>query len=195
MAKKFYKLEQFGEKSKFFFRDFPYVDYDILGNGDKSKIKNFFKRFDFRENTRKFGSIYTKWIVRDEDTPHIIAHKLYNSTHYYWIVLMINQMIDPVFDFPMTERDLNEYVDNKYGVDNRRGFHHWESVDSQDVGTLPGGIIVDDNYPAKIDVDNFEYELKLNDSKRHIIILNPEYLEAVLLELETILTSNFTRVK
>ena len=47
MAKSFYQYETFGEKSRFFFNGFKYIDYDILGNGQKVKIKNFFKRFDF----------------------------------------------------------------------------------------------------------------------------------------------------
>ena len=195
MAKKMYLFETFGEKSKFFFNGFPYVEYDILGDGEKQKIRNFLKRFDFREKVRKFGSIYTKWVVRDEDTPHIIAHKLYNSTHYYWIILMINKIQDPVFDFPMLESELYAYVDRKYGVENRRAFHHWESVASEEVGSLPEGIIVDDTYGTKVDIDNFEYELKANDAKRHILMLKPDYLEAVLAELDTILTSKFTRVK
>lgn len=192
---KVYKFETFGERSKFFFRDFPYIDYDILGDNEQTNIKNFFKRFDFREKIRTYGSIYTKWIVRDDDTPHIIAHKLYNSTHYYWIVLMINRMMNPDFDFPMNDNELNEYIDKKYGVQNTRAFHHWESIDTGDVADLPSDIIVDDNYPHKIDVDNTEYELKLNDSKRHILLLKPEYLEQVLDELETILKSDFTKVK
>lgn len=192
---KYYKYETFGEKSKFFFNGFPYVDYDILGDGEKQKIKNFFKRFDFRNNIRKYGSIYTKWVVRDEDTPYIIAHRLYNSTHYYWIVLMINKMIDPTFDFPMNDRELNEYVDKKYGVENRRALHHWESVDTAEVADLPAGYIVDETYPHKIDVDNFEYELKKNDDNRHILLLDPLYLDVVLSELDTILSSKFTKVK
>ena len=196
MAKKnFYKYESLGEESKFLFNEFPYIDYDILGDGNKNRIINFFKRFDFKEKVRKYGSIYTKWVIRDEDTPHIIAHKLYNSTHYYWIVLMINKMIDPVFDFPMRSVELDSFVDMKYGVENRRAFHHWESVDTGAVGDLPDGIIVDSLYPHKIDIDNYEYELKINNSKRNIIILKPEYLEDVLRDLETILKSNFTRVR
>jgi len=196
MAKKdYYLYETFGEKSKFFFDGFPYINYDILGNGDKQKIKNFFKRFDFRNSVRKFGTIYIKWIVRDEDTPQIIAHKLYNSTHYYWIILMINQMIDPTFDFPMTGEELSEYVDAKYGVEHRRSLHHWESVSSEEVGSLPEGIIVDETYPVKKDIDNYEYELIKNDNKRHILMLEPRYLQQVIDELSTILTSNFTRVK
>ncbi len=190
-----HKYEAFGERSKFFFHKFPYVDYDILGNGEKQKIRNFFKRFDFRNKIRKYGSIYTKWIIRDEDTPQVIAHKLYNSTHYYWIVLMINQMLDPFFDFPMTELELLDYIDKKYGVENRYALHHYESIDTGDIADLPSGIIVDEKYPFKKEISNHEYELKKNDNKRHILLLKPEYLEQVLQELESILNSNFTHIK
>lgn len=191
----FYKYEAFGERTKFFFNGFPYVNYDILGNGDQERIRNFFKRFDFREEIRNFGSIYTKWVVRDEDTPQIIADKLYNSTHYYWIVLMINQMRDPTFDFPMTNLELSDYCDKKYGVENRHALHHYESRSTGDAEHLPDGIIVDSTYPYRADIDNYEYEIKANDDKRHILMLKPEYLEQVLEELGTILSTNFTRVR
>jgi hypothetical protein len=79
-------------------------------------------------------------------------------------------------------------------VENRHAFHHWESIESEEVGSLPAGIIVDDTYPAKHDIDNYEYELKLNDKKRHILLLEPLYLPQVLTELENILTSRFTKV-
>jgi len=193
MQKK-YEFELFGEKARFFFDKFPYVEYDILGNGSYKKIKNFFKRFDFREKVLKYGSIYTKWVVRDDDTPQVIAHKLYGSTHYYWIVLMINRIIDPNFDFPLAYRELEAYIDKKYGS-KKHDVHHYESVDTGDIADLPDGIIVDETYPHKKAISNYEYEVNKNDKKRHILLLRPEYLEDVLLELETILESDFRRVR
>lgn len=195
MARDFYKYEAFGEKTRFYFNGFPYVYYDILGDGNERKIRNFLRRFDFRQRVRKFGSIYTKWVLRDEDTPQIIAHKLYNSTHYYWIVLMINKMLDPYFDFPLTDLELSEYVDKKYGEENRHALHHYESRDTGAVGDLPDGIWVDETYPARVEIDNYEHELAENDKKRHVLLLKPEYLEQVLEELNTITSSKFTRVK
>lgn len=195
MSTNYYNYEQFGEKSKFFFKDFPYIEYDILGNGEKQKIKNFFKRFDFRQKIKKVGSIYTKWVVRDEDSPQVIAHKLYESTHYYWIVLMINTMTDPNFSFPMTDRELFKYVERKYGIDKTYSTHHYESIDTGDIADLPSGIIVDKDYPHKKEINNIDFEILENDNRRKILILKPEYLEQVLEELETILQSGFTRVK
>jgi len=189
-----YQFEMFGEKSKFFFHKFPYVEYSLDGE-NRQKIRNFFKRFDFRENIRKYGPIFTKWIVRDDDTPEIIADKLYGSTHYYWIVLMINQIYDPFFGFPMKDREVFEYTNKKYGVDKIHDVHHYESVATADRTTLPEGIIVDDTYPHKKEITNLEYEVRENDRKRKILLLNPEYLGQVLNELETILESDFIRVQ
>lgn len=195
MPSNFYQFERFGEKSKFFFKGFPYIDYDILGDGNKQQIKNFFKRFDFKQKVKSLGSIYIKWVVRDEDTPQVIAHKLYNSTHYYWIILMINSMNDPTFSFPMAEPELYRYTEKKYGVENIHSLHHYESVDTGDIADLPNGIIVDAEYPHKKSISNIEYEVVSNDKKRKILMLKPVYLEQVLSELETILKSKFTRVK
>ncbi len=165
--------ERFAEKSRFYFRNFPYVSY-----GDNIRIKNFLRRFDFRQRVKKLGSIYIRWLVRDEDTPQVIAHKLYNSTHYYWIVLMINSMHDPVFSFPMAERELSAYVDKKYGEEGKYDTHHYENEK---------GIIVDKNYGGKTkEINNLEYELRENDRRRKILLLKPEYLEQVLQELEDI---------
>jgi hypothetical protein len=191
-----YQYELFGEKSRFFFNKFPYIDYDVLNDGKKQKIRNFLKRFDFREKIRGYGSIYTKWVLRDEDTPEVIAHKLYNSTHYYWIILMINKIHDPFFNFPLSENELIEYVDKKYGPENRHAIHHYETIYSAELSAPPAGIVVDKYYPhAKKDVDNIEYEAKKNDEKRHILLLEPQYLEQVLMEFDTIMESDFTRVK
>ena len=187
--------EKFGEQSRFYFGKFPYIDYDILGDDEKKKIRNIFKRFDFRENIRKYGSIFTKWILRDDDTPEIIAHKLYGSTHYFWIVLMINKMFDPYFDFPMQEDMVHAYTEKKYGVENIHRTHHYESEETADPTTLPAGIIVDETYPHRVAISNLDHEIKMNDSRREILLLNPEYLEDVLAEFNTIMESGFQYIK
>lgn len=186
LTTKYYQFESMREKSKFFFKDFPIIDYDILGNGNTIEIKNFLRRFDFKEKIKHNASIFIKWVARDEDTPQVMAHKLYGSTHYYWIILMINDMIDPYFSFPMMDDELYRYTVKKYGVENIHSLHHYESVDTAEVQDLPNGIIVDEDYPHKVLISNLEYEVKNNDAKRKIMILKPEYLEQVLAEVNNI---------
>jgi len=189
------QYELFYDKENYYFKPFPYVNYDINGNGNTMKIKNFLKRFDFLKLVRENGSIYIKWVVRDEDTSEIIAHKMYGSSHFYWVILMLNRMVDPTFSWPMTSDDLHDYVMKKYGEENIYNHHHWESVDTGDEYDLPNGIIVDETYPHKISISNNDYELIKNDEKREILILKKEYIHLVKEEWKVLGQTNFTKVR
>ena len=180
--------ELFGEKSKFFFLNFPLISYDIQGNNQPILIKDFLRRFKFLGSIVSNASSYVKWTVREQDTPYNIADKLYGSTQYFWIVLMFNSMIDPVFSFPLTDNELYAYVVKKYGEDKIYNVHHYISVANSALGSLPAGIIVDGTYPTKEIVSNYEYETTINDNKREIFILKPEYIEEVLKEFTSITT-------
>ena len=52
-------------------------------------------------STFKNPILYYKYDIQDSDTPEIIAHKYYNDMYRYWIVLFANQILDPVWDWPL----------------------------------------------------------------------------------------------
>lgn len=182
------------EKSKFYFYKFPVVDYNWYGI-DRPTL-DFIHRWAFRKNIKNNVAAYSKWIVRDEDTIFSIADRIYNSQHYYWIIMMMNDMIDPIFDWPLEEKDLLPYVKSIYGGgDAFNDPHHIEADASDDINALPEGTIVSESYPLpKKIISNFEYEAKINEEKRAIKLLLPEYLETVLREKDEILATNFNRI-
>lgn len=185
---------EFFEKDEFLFNEYPVVDYDIKKDGQTQAIRNYLKRFSFRESIRDTAASYSEWIVRDEDTPEIIAHKLYGSTHYYWLIMLLNLILDPLFGWPLTDRELYQFVEAKYGAAGIRAHHHWESDDPVEIKDLPAGIIVDERYHRKVSITNYAYEYNLNEAKRNIKLLKPEYLPDVLSEWQKIKESEFTEV-
>lgn len=185
---------EFYEKDFFYFTDFPKINYDF-DNGDKSvAIRNFLKRFSFRKRIKNNAAVYSFWIVRDEDSPEIIAHKLYDSPHYYWIILILNQILDPLFDWPLTDRQLFSYCQARYGHENVYSHNHYISLPPTEVNDYPEGIIVDSRYLNKKSISNYQHEFNLNEKRREIKLLRPEYLPDVISEWETIKKSNFTRI-
>jgi hypothetical protein len=52
----------------------------------------------------------------DGDTPEIISEKLYGIPDYHWILMLLNQRYDYVNDFPLSIRELEIMIANKYGV-------------------------------------------------------------------------------
>jgi len=53
--------------------------------------------------------------VKDGETPEIIAHKYYGDSKRHWIVMFSNYIIDPYFDFPLSQTNFENFVANKYG--------------------------------------------------------------------------------
>jgi hypothetical protein len=57
---------------------------------------------------------FYEYAIQDGDTPEIVADKYYEDPFKYWIVLFSNQILDPVWEWPMTYEELIMYIDNKY---------------------------------------------------------------------------------
>jgi hypothetical protein len=117
-----------------YFYNFPttyYINTD--DNTDLDVVTDITKRVAFEEEFKKNSAAYIKFVVTDEDTPEIIAFKFYDDVEKHWIVLMMNDIIDPQFDWPMKERDLIKFIDTKYSTNaanNQTGLD-WAKTNSQ----------------------------------------------------------------
>ena len=85
---------------------------------------------------------------------------------------MINKYYNRYYDWPLTERNLQKYVSNKYAVPS--SIHHYEI--SQTSGNTRIKIKVMSTVPGAVAVTNLEYEADLNEQKMQIRVLKPEFL-------------------
>lgn len=182
----------------YYFNGFPRIKY-YLNDEEKDSI-DFLHRWAFRETIKNNSASFSKWLIRDEDTMFSIAETLYKSRYYFWVVLMMNDMIDPLFDWPMNEHDLYEYTKKKYGPENIAGIHHYEADEDDNLYSYPPGTIVSFDYQNHIEsgtsrniiaINNFEYEARKNENKRIIKLLKPEYLDQVKKERDQITKQGF----
>lgn len=102
-----------------FFSKFPLSSYDLeipLGNkfAKPKTVTDVFKRIALKQSLEEVGSVFAAYIIKDEDTPEIIADKLYGSPQLHWVVLLANEIINPFFDWPLSERELVPFIRNKY---------------------------------------------------------------------------------
>ena len=102
-----------------FFVKFPALVYDLdIPTGKKLAnpriVTDIFKRIIIKRNLQEAATIFTKYIVKDEDTAEIIAHKLYGSAGLHWLVYLPNEIINPFFDWPLSERKLVPFIGKKY---------------------------------------------------------------------------------
>lgn len=114
-----------------YFNNFPKVDYRMNGDGAITEnATNIFERFGILRSVLSNATSYVLYEIEDGDTPEILAEKMYNDAGAGWIILYANQIIDPQFDWPLSEVNFRSYIAEKYGsVANAQiTIHHYEKV-------------------------------------------------------------------
>ena len=97
-----------------YFDTFPKISYSFDGFKTSEIITNVISRFALEQSLKENASIYYTHDVRDGDTPEILSAKLYGSPDKHWIIMMMNDIIDVGYDWPMDYRTLNRFIDAKY---------------------------------------------------------------------------------
>jgi hypothetical protein len=212
-----------------YFNYFPKTIYSPENAGDGNGVDyvtNIISRFGFEASFRENTSVYYKYDIQDSDTPEIIADKMYNSSEKHWVILMLNNIVDPQFDWPLDQRTINVFINEKYSANASVGqtgiswaqqnTHSYYKVEKRttistgsyleskiqlDANTYANTIVstntktLKDGSTIKIDVTKetksyYDYEVEINEAKRTINILKPEFVPAVESELKKIFNYN-----
>jgi hypothetical protein len=96
-----------------YFNYFPKTAYTFDGVNFEV-VTNLLSKVSFEDDFKNNSVIYYEYTITDGETPEILAHKIYGSVDKYWIILMLNDILHPQFDFPLNESSLNKYIDIKY---------------------------------------------------------------------------------
>lgn len=98
-----------------YFSYFPKTFYKL--NDDSTSVDivtDILVRYKLSDDFKENSAAYYEYDVKDGDTPEIIASKFYGDPELHWLVLMANDMIDAQYDFPLSQRNLISYVNDKY---------------------------------------------------------------------------------
>ena len=162
--------------------------------------KNLFRRIKIRDDLSDVILGFEKYTIKNNQRPDQVADEVYGNVNYDWVVLLVNNIINIYDDWPMTEQELYNYMVRKYGKDDVESIHHWVT---QEVRSTRGDIqlradiqVPEDFQYARPDgtmvpkaelvrpMSNYDYESGLNDYKRGIHILKPQFLNAFVEEFE-----------
>ncbi len=120
-----------------YFGNFPKVDYSISEDRNiKESVTDIFKRYQILRSILGNSSSYVLYEVQDGETPEILAERVYNDAGAGWIILYANQIIDPQFDWALSEDNFRRYIISKYGsvANAQTTYHHYEKVVETTVG-------------------------------------------------------------
>jgi len=159
-----------------YFSEFPTIPYDAEGNGKFKDVKNLLRRVGIRAKVKSNTMLYDTYDVKNGETPESIAFKLYDDAELHWVIMLINDITDRFHDWPLTEAQFLQFINDKY--DDVNAIHHYE-ISQQSGNTKKKINIGTDNtdYPAATAITNYEYEQKLQDDKRKIRLLDPSFID------------------
>ena len=172
-----------------YFDNFPTIIYDSEKENVFKDVKNLLRRVGIRAKVKSNALLYDTYDVKNGETPESLAFKLYGDAELHWVIMLLNDITDRYHDWPMTEAQFSQFVQDKY--DNVDGTHHYEISQSSgdtsikiDVGTS------NTNYPSATLITNYEYEQSQQDSKRKIRLLDPLYIEAFVEEFKSLMNES-----
>ena len=165
-----------------YFSMFPKIYYDTKGNNKFDLITNLLNRVKIKTNAKTNIYEYDYYDVQDGETPEMIAFKYYGRPDYHWTIIIANDIIDYYEEWPMSVQRFEEFIKDKYS--NPDGIHHYEVTQSsgKQAGNGPADythkLEVNSTHPGAQSVSNREYEQRIQDKKRQIRVLSPQYLGA-----------------
>ena len=206
-----------------YFNYFPKTAYFLDENViSADSVTNITARFGFEQSFKNNSVVYYEYDVQDGDTPEIIASKLYGSPERHWAILMVNDIVDGQFDWPLDQRTIIKYINDKYSANasvgqsgitwaqgNIQSYYQIETRTTNSINTkLETKIQVDANTYANvvessvvktlssgqtitIDITKeaktyYDYEVELNESKRRIKILKPEFVSPIEQQIKSV---------
>jgi len=206
-----------------YFTNFPVVAYDFersdLLNERVSKIvSNILVRTKLLDSVSNLPLVYYKYDVVDGDTPESLAYKYYGSSTKHWIILIVNNVFDPFYDWPLKYENFVAFVENKYGsiANAKTNIHHYEKVITK-TDSVTSTITIDKHeldyntfanlassttqtinlkdgntvtiVTTKSAVSYYDYEETFNESKRSIKILDASFASAIETELDVLINN------
>jgi hypothetical protein len=229
-----------------YFQKFPKTFYTLDNLATVQVITNITQRVVLTQELQTKFSVYDEYDVTDSDTPETLAYQIYGDSELHWIILHLNNVLDPRFDWPLSTTNLIRLIESKYTDVN--GIHHYEDSNQKEVNgnlilnatsfsnintanaivnlsqdgigfitskpsltsiivtTTKGGFRSGDQIAlasntqvtanltsttiiSGIPVTNFLHEDRVNDTKRRIKILKPQFMENVVREFESKMAS------
>ena len=155
-----------------YFENFPTIDYDPIGTKDTKTIKDILSRVTVKTAIKKNHALFERYDIRDGETPESVAYTMYGSASLHWVVLMFNDIIDPFYGWPLSTRNFEAYIRDKYTVP--EGIHHYEIAQSSGSDSIK--VKVESDVVGASAISNYDYEAAINDSKKQIKLLQDAYI-------------------
>lgn len=157
-----------------YFKEFQTISY---GDFD---IKNIAQRVKFIEIVRENDRDCSDYLVQDGETPESLAQDFYGNPQLDWIIILLNNIIDPFNDWVLDTNTFEKMIRLKY--DNPDAIRHRVSEDGRIFQpSFANGVDLNEIPQQRTSiVTHRQWEEQQNERKRRIRIARPELISRIL---------------
>ena len=167
--------------------------YDVKGTKNYKLVPHILRRVKLRSGIRSGMFLFDNYDVKDGEKPEDVAFKWFGDSGYHWIILMTNNITDRYYEWPMTQPQFQNFIEDKYGLANIDAVHHYEITQTSGPTSSSGpddySYLVECNSDedGAVSVSNRGYEQRLQDKFRSIRLLERKYLNQFVEEFEELI--------
>lgn len=194
-----------------YFRYFPEITYK------GKQVKDITRRVRFLEKVATDPRVFLPYTIKDGEKADEIAFHYYGSANFTWLVYLANNVIDPYYDWPMSQSNMDPFIADKYrslaeastgttlsdrsvvewtqNASISDNIAYYVNVDDNDVRisrdsyNIGGASPLDPDFQASDwnPLRYYDFEFLINEDKRHIFLIDKAYSSQTETELKSIL--------
>ena len=182
-----------------YFVHYPQISYDISGT-KPAKVKtviNLMERAKIKNVVLDDIIRYFPYSIKENQRPDHVSDEVYGDVKYTWLIFLINDITDPIYDWPLGTREFGAYVKNKYGslATAKSTIHHYEQILRTRVEATGTTYPIEE---ARIEIDEttydtlalaardikycYDWEVDRNEAKRDIKLIGRNFVADILTE-------------
>jgi hypothetical protein len=189
-----------------YFGHFNNLKYDFSFDNSSlvDKVQDLMTRVNMKITESEKRIMCNDYHVKSGERPETIAFNMYKNPELHWTILYINGIVNPYSEWYMDELSFEQYVRSKYAEEDLYKVHHWETNPHGFIVDAPKSLTISElgvnvasminvntalynklkleygvtssNQLTVIPVSNYEHETDLNENKRFIKLIKPEYI-------------------
>jgi hypothetical protein len=101
--------------SNLFFDDFPQIAYSLDNGRSVQIITDILRRVILSKEFKTTSAFFEEYEVLEGETPEDVSYRFYGTQRLHWLVLMVNDIINPRFEWPITGEQMYRQVERIYG--------------------------------------------------------------------------------
>tara|TARA_Y100001963_G_scaffold49148_1_gene69036 strand:- start:223 stop:765 length:543 start_codon:yes stop_codon:yes gene_type:complete len=176
-----------------YFSRFPNMVYDMNNDGNYKLLPDILRRVKSRTAVKSGRLLFDQYDVKNGENPEDVAFKYYGDAQLHWVILMVNEVTDRFYQWPMSQQQFDKFLTDKYGAGNEDSAHHYELVKDSGKTTSSGPndyshrVEVNSDETDAIEISNRDYEERLQDKFRTIRLLDRRYLDEFIEEFDNLI--------